>query len=73
MIHLELGACHDVDPAVFHPDPDDENAAEFAKSVCACCVIRLDCLVLALHTPDLDGVWGGLTAVERARHTNANQ
>jgi WhiB family redox-sensing transcriptional regulator len=73
MTHLDLGACRDIDPAVFCSDSHDESAAAFARRVCACCVIRLDCLSRALQSPGLDGVWGGLTAAQRARYTNAKQ
>ena len=73
MISLDLGVCRDIDPAVFYPDPDNDQAAKLARSVCAGCEVRLECLALALRTRHLDGVWGGLTAAERARYTNTDQ
>jgi len=65
MIDLGRGACRDVEFAAFFPE--DDAAEEASRSVCAHCEVRLDCLALALRTPHLDGVWGGLSARERAR------
>lgn len=65
MIDLGRGACRDVELALFFPS--DDVGDDRAKRICAHCDVRLDCLALALRTPDLDGIWGGLSARERAR------
>ena len=65
MIKLDQGACRDVDESVFFPSNDAEEA--YARSICSACAIRLDCLALALKTPQREGIWGGLTAGERKR------
>ena len=65
MIDLGQGACRDIDPGVFFPNSEVEEA--HARSVCSRCTVRLDCLALALSTPRMEGVWGGLTARERRR------
>ena len=72
MDSFELGACRDIDPAVLHPDPESSQAVARARTVCERCAVRLDCLAFALRTNRLDGVWGGLTARERARYTDAD-
>jgi len=68
VIDLDRGACREADPALFVSDGD--GSADRAKGICSRCEIRLDCLALALSTSRLDGVWGGLTARERARYAS---
>ena len=64
--------CRDIDPAVLQPDTDATEAVARARTVCARCEIRLECLALALSTNRLTGVWGGLTAAERERYAGAD-
>jgi WhiB family transcriptional regulator, redox-sensing transcriptional regulator len=63
----EFARCRGVDPEVFYPVSDDDDAAEEAKSVCALCPVREPCLEFALSTREKNGVWGGLTERERRR------
>ena len=72
MLWFDLGACRDHDPAVFHPDPDVPEALARARVICARCQVRAECLEFALSSDDLDGMWGGLTATERARAVAAD-
>jgi WhiB family redox-sensing transcriptional regulator len=58
-------ACRDADTTVFFPASD--AAAEAAKAICAACPVREECLEFALATRPSDGVWGGLTPIERHR------
>ena len=58
-------ACRDADTAVFFPT-SDAHAAE-AQAICAACPVREECLEYALETRPADGVWGGLTSIERHR------
>ena len=62
----DRGRCKGADPAVFYPE-DDEDPGEEAKAVCETCSVREACLEYAISTRQGDGVWGGLTAVERHR------
>lgn len=62
---LDRGACRGLDPETFYPE--DEDAAEAAKSVCAQCVVRVTCLDFALAHREKQGVWGGATERERRR------
>ncbi|MGI8758671.1 MAG: WhiB family transcriptional regulator [Acidimicrobiales bacterium] len=60
------GACRGIDPDIFYPI-DDDDEAEGAKEVCAQCQVRQACLEFALATHERDGVWGGATERERRR------
>ncbi|MEK9838493.1 MAG: WhiB family transcriptional regulator [Ilumatobacteraceae bacterium] len=60
-----LGACRGLDASLFYPDEDD--AAEKAKSVCEHCSVRVACLEHALAVREKVGVWGGATERERRR------
>jgi WhiB family redox-sensing transcriptional regulator len=63
-----LAACQSFDPDLFFPVSSDgkslEQVAE-ARAVCACCLVRRQCLAFALRTRQAHGIWGGLTAQER--------
>lgn len=63
----QLARCRGVDPEVFYPVSDDEEAADEAKSICALCPVRETCLEYALTAREKEGVWGGLTERERRR------
>lgn len=58
--------CKGVDPEVFHPSEEDDDATE-AKAICAVCPVREACLEHALTVREKHGVWGGLTERERRR------
>lgn len=61
----DLGACRGLDASVFYPDDDD--SAEYAKSVCAGCSVKSACLEYALSVREKAGVWGGATERDRRR------
>ncbi|MEO7803512.1 MAG: WhiB family transcriptional regulator [Actinomycetota bacterium] len=57
-----------IDPDVFFPVGSTGPALdqiEAAKSICATCVVRTQCLEWALRTNQDNGVWGGLSEEER--------
>ena len=58
-------ACRDADVSIFFPASDED--AEPARAICATCPVRLECLEFAIATRQEDGVWGGLTEIERRR------
>ena len=58
-------ACRSADTTVFFPVSDADAGA--AKEICAACPVREECLEFALETRPSDGVWGGLTPIERHR------
>ena len=57
--------CLGLDPELFFPEAG--ASPEPAKAVCRGCVVRNECLALALDGRVAYGVWGGLTAAERER------
>jgi WhiB family redox-sensing transcriptional regulator len=71
MIDWDKAACNGQDTGIFfdHEDTRGEKRANFlaaARSICATCTIRTSCLDYAVDTVQQFGVWGGLTAAERA-------
>jgi WhiB family redox-sensing transcriptional regulator len=65
---VERARCVGVDPDLFFPIGSTGPALaqiETAKTVCARCEVRLQCLEWALATGQNDGVWGGLSEDER--------
>ncbi len=64
-------ACHGADTTVFFP-VSDTYAGE-AKAICASCPVAEQCLEYAIETHQPDGVWGGLTAIERHRLVRRRQ
>ena len=64
------GACAGTDLSLFYADEIDDDYVErtrAAKAVCARCVVREACLDAALKDRERIGVWGGMSARERAR------
>ena len=65
---MKDGACHGLEPDIFHPDEDakdDSPDVLAAKAICEHCIVKSECLEFALDTKQKDGVWGGLTERER--------
>lgn len=58
-------ACRDKPSGWFFPAVGELHKA--AKSVCAACDVRQECLDFALRNHEHHGVWGGLTPGERQR------
>lgn len=67
----QAAACRGENAAMFYPPPfferkDVRLAREsLAKSTCADCSVRRDCLGYALRTAEPHGIWGGLNELER--------
>lgn len=60
--------CRDLDTTLFFPIGVTGPAAAqtaVAKSICADCTVRVECLDFAVTTNQEFGVWGGLTEDER--------
>ena len=64
-------ACRGADTAVFFPVSD--SFSEAAKAICAGCPVAEQCLEYAIETHQPDGVWGGLTSIERHRLVRRRQ
>jgi WhiB family redox-sensing transcriptional regulator len=58
-----LAACLEEDPELFYPETPAQ--VRKAKAVCRRCIVREECLVVALIAKDQHGIWGGLTPQER--------
>lgn len=57
--------CSQTDPEAFFPERG--SSARDAKSVCATCPVREECLEYALANDERFGIWGGLSESERRR------
>lgn len=55
--------CAQTDPEEFFPERG--GSARPAKSVCAQCPVRQECLEYALENDERFGIWGGLSEYER--------
>ena len=64
-------ACQGVETSVFFPVSD--TFAGDAKAICATCPVAEQCLEYAIESHQSDGVWGGLTGVERHRLVRRRQ
>jgi len=60
---MRAGLCAQTDPEVFYPAVG-ENATD-AKTVCAACPVRAECLAYALEQGERHGVWGGYSERDR--------
>lgn len=61
-------SCKELDTEIFFPiglTGDAVTQTELAKSICAECPVRADCLEFAIRTLQDHGVWGGHTEDER--------
>jgi WhiB family redox-sensing transcriptional regulator len=52
-------------PSHFERKDDKEARERQAKSICASCSVRRDCLDYALRIREPHGIWGGLNEYER--------
>src|SRR5579862_8576174 len=71
MTDWERAACAGQDPGLFFDYEDHRGfhqvrALAAARQVCDRCTIRRACLDFAIASQQAFGVWGGLTAKERA-------
>ena len=63
-------ACRSADPDLFFPISATGPAAgqiALAKTICAGCEVRRECLEFALTHGQTYGIWGGTTADDRQR------
>lgn len=64
-------ACRGEDSSLFfapnHSEPKEERAhrERRAKSICASCPVRIECLEYAVRIREPHGIWGGLSEIER--------
>ena len=64
-------ACRGEDSGLFFPPGEWESREERqarerkAKSICAVCPVRIECLEYAIRIREPHGIWGGLNEIER--------
>lgn len=61
----EQALCAQTDPESFFPEKG--CSTKDAKSICALCPVRAECLAEAIEQDERFGVWGGLSERERRR------
>lgn len=64
-------ACRGADTSVFFPRSEADAAA--AKAICDTCPVAHECLEWAIETRQPEGVFGGLTPIERHRVVRRRQ
>jgi WhiB family redox-sensing transcriptional regulator len=57
------GLCSQTDPELFFPNKGGNP--EPARRICSRCLVRAECLQVAVNDPMLDGIWGGTVPRER--------
>lgn len=57
--------CSQTDPEAFFPEKG--GSTREAKTICAECEVRAECLEYALANDERFGIWGGLSERERRR------
>lgn len=66
-------ACKGMPAEVFYPDVQEERGVDTteafaeAKAICEACPVRETCQAESIANREPDGVWGGLTPLERRR------
>jgi WhiB family redox-sensing transcriptional regulator len=67
-----LGRCRELEPDVFFPEEAGRVGLrareEAAKRICRGCPVLNECRNHALAMRETHGVWGAMSAAERARH-----
>lgn len=63
---MDDAACSTVDCEIFFPEKEGWATAGMAKAICATCPVRDICLQYALDNDINEGIFGGLTARNRA-------
>lgn len=66
----EEGACIDIETNTFFLEHNLRGKEKLKKekeavSICNTCPVKMKCLEHALNTPEIYGVWGGMTEEER--------
>jgi WhiB family redox-sensing transcriptional regulator len=60
-----MAACRERSSVDFFPYSEDVVAINRVKDVCRVCTVADECLMYAIETRQVDGVWGGYTPTER--------
>ena len=65
--------CRQMDQELFFPSTEDRLGSVrtqvlHAKKICRACPVLTHCRSYAIEAGETHGIWGGMTALERARH-----
>lgn len=63
--------CAGTDPDSFFPEHDSSNT--LAMRVCNNCLVKQECLEVALNDTQLMGIWGGTTNMDRRNMRRARR
>jgi WhiB family redox-sensing transcriptional regulator len=63
--------CREYPAVTFFPEQGESSAD--AKAICRRCVVRSECLLHALDTPSMEGIWGGAGRRSRDRLRKSNK
>lgn len=58
------GLCHG-NTELFFPEKMNPEMVAQAKRICARCPVTAECLAAAYKNDERDGIWGGMTPLER--------
>ena len=61
----ERARCAETDPEMFFPESYGRHRK--VRAVCRACPAAAECLRWALDNDEPDGIWGGLTPLERRK------
>ncbi len=70
---LGQAACKGAPQHIFYPTRGDTGAYKQARTVCARCPVRAECLDDALERGELHGMWGGKSERERKKMRRARK
>jgi WhiB family transcriptional regulator, redox-sensing transcriptional regulator len=60
----DRAACHGLPDEYFFPPPK-VRVLDQTRRICGSCEVRKECLMFALVNNEDEGIWGGLSAMER--------
>jgi WhiB family redox-sensing transcriptional regulator len=76
MNNKHYAACLNSITNVFFPNTTCKpwsNEVQRAKMICSTCLVKDECLKMALLYDEPDGIWGGLTYMERKQVSAKNR
>ena len=62
---MDDAACAEVGGDLWFPEKG--GATKDAKTICAACPVREECLAYAIRNDEEHGIWGGVSRMERRR------
>lgn len=61
----DWASCATIGGDLWFPDKGEAQLAQRAKNICSTCPVRQKCLTVALEDGETEGIWGGLSPLER--------